>query len=452
MAFEGLSDRLESAFKKLKSKGSLTESDVKEAMREVRLALLEADVSYKVAKDFTTSVTNKAIGAKVMESLTPAQMVIKIVNEELTALMGGTHAKLANAAHPPTVVMMCGLQGSGKTTHSAKITKMLKKQGHRPLLVACDVYRPAAIKQLQIVGEQADVPVFEMGNTNPVTIAKEALKLAKDKGYDYVFLDTAGRLHIDEQLMQELKNIKSEVKPHEILLVVDSMTGQDAVNVASTFNDALGIDGLVLTKLDGDTRGGAALSARAITGKPIKFVGVGEKLDDLDVFHPERMASRILGMGDVLSLIEKAEQTLDEKKALELEEKLRKNKFDLNDLLDQLQEVKKMGSMKDLLSMIPGVGKKIKDADIDDRQLDKTAAIIYSMTKKERENPDIINPSRKRRIAAGCGMQVEDVNRLLSQYRQMQKMFKQMSGKGSKKKMRKMQNMMGGGGFPGMPM
>ena len=452
MAFEGLSDRLESAFKKLKSKGSLTESDVKEAMREVRLALLEADVSYKVAKDFTTSVTNKAIGAKVMESLTPAQMVIKIVNEELTALMGGTQAKLANAAHPPTVVMMCGLQGSGKTTHSAKITKMLKKQGHRPLLVACDVYRPAAIKQLQIVGEQADVPVFEMGNTNPVTIAKEALKLAKDKGYDYVFLDTAGRLHIDEQLMQELKNIKAEVKPHEILLVVDSMTGQDAVNVASTFNDALGIDGLVLTKLDGDTRGGAALSARAITGKPIKFVGVGEKLDDLDVFHPERMASRILGMGDVLSLIEKAEQTLDEKKALELEEKLRQNKFDLNDLLSQLQEVKKMGSMKDLLSMIPGVGKKIKDADIDDRQLDKTASIIYSMTPKERANPDIINPSRKRRIAAGCGMQVEDVNRLLSQYRQMQKMFKQMSGKGSKKKMRRMQNMMGGGGFPGMPM
>lgn len=452
MAFEGLSDRLESAFKKLRSKGSLSESDVKEAMREVRLALLEADVSYKVAKDFTTSVTNKAIGAKVMESLTPAQMVIKIVNEELTALMGGTHAKLANAAHPPTVVMMCGLQGSGKTTHSAKITKMLKKQGHRPLLVACDVYRPAAIKQLQIVGEQADVPVFEMGNTDPVIIAKEALKLAKDKGYDYVFLDTAGRLHIDEQLMQELKNIKSEVKPHEILLVVDSMTGQDAVNVASTFNDALGIDGLVLTKLDGDTRGGAALSARAITGKPIKFVGVGEKLDDLDVFHPERMASRILGMGDVLSLIEKAEQTLDEKKALELEEKLRKNKFDLNDLLDQLQEVKKMGSMKDLLSMIPGVGKKIKDADIDDRQLDKTASIIYSMTPKERANPDIINPSRKRRIAAGCGMQVEDVNRLLSQYRQMQKMFKQMSGKGSKKKMKRMQGMMGGGGFPGMPM
>ena len=452
MAFEGLSEKLNATFKRLRGKGRLTEADVKEAMREVRLALLEADVNYKVAKDFTNSVTERAIGAKVMESLTPAQMVIKIVNEELTALMGGTQARLTSAPHPPTVVMMCGLQGSGKTTHSAKITKMLKKQGHRPLLVACDVYRPAAIKQLQIVGEQADVPVFEMGNTNPVTIAKEALKLAKDKGYDYVFLDTAGRLHIDEQLMQELKNIKAEVKPHEILLVVDSMTGQDAVNVASTFNDALGIDGLVLTKLDGDTRGGAALSARAITGKPIKFVGVGEKLDDLDVFHPERMASRILGMGDVLSLIEKAEQTLDEKKALELEEKLRQNKFDLNDLLSQLQEVKKMGSMKDILSMIPGVGKKIKDTDIDDRQLDKTASIIYSMTPKERENPDIINPSRKRRIAAGCGMQVEDVNRLLSQYRQMQKMFKQMTGKGSKKKMKRMQNMMGGGGFGGFPM
>lgn len=452
MAFEGLSDRLESAFKKLRGKGSLTEADVKEAMREVRLALLEADVSYKVAKDFTKSVTEKAIGAKVMESLTPAQMVIKIVNEELTALMGGTQTKLANAAHPPTIVMMCGLQGSGKTTHSAKITKMLKSKGHRPLLVACDVYRPAAIKQLQVVGEQAGVPVFEMGNTDPVIIAKEAVKLAKDKGYDYVFLDTAGRLHIDEQLMLELKNIKAEVKPHEILLVVDSMTGQDAVNVASTFNEQLGIDGLVLTKLDGDTRGGAALSARAITGKPIKFSGIGEKLDDLEVFHPERMASRILGMGDVLSLIEKAEQTLDEKKALELEEKLRKNKFDLNDLLSQLTEVKKMGSMKDILSMIPGLGKKIKDVDIDDRQLDKTAAIIYSMTPKEREKPDIINHSRKRRIAAGCGMQVEDVNKLLAQYRQMQKMFKQMTGKGSKKKMKRIQGMMGGNGFPNMPM
>ncbi|MBQ6420587.1 MAG: signal recognition particle protein [Clostridia bacterium] len=457
MAFEGLSDKLDSAFKKLRSKGSLNESDVKEAMREVRLALLEADVSYKVAKDFTARVTEKAIGAKVMESLTPAQMVIKIVNEELTALMGGTAARLATSPHPPTVVMMCGLQGSGKTTHSAKIAKMLKGKGHRPLLAACDIYRPAAIKQLQVVGEQAGVPVFEMGKTDPVIIAKEAVKLAKDHGYDYVFLDTAGRLHIDEQLMQELKNIKAEVHPHEILLVVDSMTGQDAVNVASTFNEALGIDGLVLTKLDGDTRGGAALSARAVTGKPIKFVGIGEKLDDLDTFHPDRMASRILGMGDVLSLIEKAETTLDEKRAEELEKKLRQNRFDLNDLLAQMEEMKKMGSMKDILSMIPGLGKKIKDVDIDDRQLDRTKAIILSMTPKEREKPDIINPSRKRRIAAGCGMQVEDVNRLLSQYKQMQKMFKQFGGGskgGSKKKMRRMMpNMPGGfpGGMPGMP-
>ena len=449
MAFEGLSDKLDAAFKKLKSKGTLNESDVKEAMREVRLALLEADVSYKVAKDFTARVTEKAIGAKVMESLTPAQMVIKIVNEELTALMGGTQARLTEASRPPTVVMMCGLQGSGKTTHSAKICKMLKNKGHRPLLVACDIYRPAAIKQLQVIGEQAGVPVFEMGTTNPVTIATEAVKLAKDQGYDFVFLDTAGRLHIDEQLMHELKDIKAAVKPHEILLVVDSMTGQDAVNVASSFNEALGIDGLVLTKLDGDTRGGAALSARAVTGKPIKFVGIGEKLDDLDVFHPDRMASRILGMGDVLSLIEKAENTLDEKKAEELEKKLRQNKFDLNDLLYQMEEMKKLGSMKDILSMIPGLGKKIKDVDIDDRQLDKTKATILSMTPKEREKPDIINPSRKRRIAAGCGMQVEDVNRLLSQYRQMQKMFKQFGGNKGKQS-KKMRRMMPPGGFPGL--
>ncbi len=452
MAFEGLSDKLEAAFKKLRSKGKLTESDVKEAMREVRLALLEADVSYKVAKDFTNKVTERAIGAQVMESLTPAQMVIKIVNEELTQLMGGTRTRLASAPHPPTIVMMCGLQGSGKTTHSAKLALMLKNQGNRPLLVACDVYRPAAIKQLQVVGEKAGVPVFEMGQIDPVTIAKEAVKLAKDKGYDYVFLDTAGRLHIDEELMTELKNIKSEVKPHEILLVVDSMTGQDAVNVAASFDEALGIDGLILTKLDGDTRGGAALSARAVTGKPIKFVGVGEKLGDLDVFHPERMASRILGMGDVLSLIEKAEQSLDEKKAAELEEKLRKNKFDMNDLLDQLQQVKKMGSIKDILGMIPGVGKKLDNVDIDERQFDKTRAIILSMTPAEREKPEIINPSRKRRIAAGCGMQVEDVNKLLAQHRQMQKMFKQFSGKGSKRKMRRMgMGMPGGmpGGFPG---
>ncbi len=456
MAFEGLSERLEAAFKRLKSKGSLTESDVKDAMREVRLALLEADVNYKVAKDFTKTVTERAIGAKVMESLTPSQMVIKIVNEELTNLMGGTKARLNTANHPPTIVMMCGLQGSGKTTHSAKLALMLKNQGHRPLLVACDVYRPAAIKQLQVVGEKAGVPVFEMGQINPVEIAKNAVSLAKDHGYDYVFLDTAGRLHVDEELMTELKNIKSEVKPHEILLVVDSMTGQDAVNVASSFNEALGIDGLILTKLDGDTRGGAALSARAVTGKPIKFVGTGEKLGDLDVFHPDRMASRILGMGDMLSLIEKAEQELDEKKARELEQKLRKNKFDLNDLLDQLQQMRKMGSIKDLLKMIPGIGRKIDDVEVDERQFDRMQAIILSMTPAERKKPDIINPSRKRRIAAGSGMQIEDVNRLLAQYRQMQKMFKQFNGKSSKKMRRRMMNMPGmnnfGPGTPGFPM
>lgn len=458
MAFEGLSDRLESAFGRLKSKGSLTESDVKEAMREVRLALLEADVNYKVAKDFTAKVTERAIGAQVMESLTPAQMVIKIVNEELTDLMGGTQTRLAYASHPPTVVMMCGLQGSGKTTHCAKIARKLKNENHRPLLVACDIYRPAAIKQLQVVGEQVGVPVFEMGQTNPVTIAKEAIKLAKDKGYDYVFIDTAGRLHIDTELMNELKNIKNEVHPHEILLVVDAMLGQDAVTVASTFNDELGLDGLVLTKMDGDTRGGAALSARAVTGKPIKFVGMGEKLDELDYFYPDRMASRILGMGDVLSLIEKAETALDEKKAAKLEEKLRRNKFDLEDLLDQMEQVQKMGSMKDILSMLPGVNKKIKDVDVDDRQLDRMRAIIQSMTVKERRNPDIINPSRKRRIAAGCGMQVEDVNRLLNQYRQMQKMFKQMNSGSMKRKLKRMGltgggNGMGGmGGFGGFPM
>ncbi|HZK22167.1 MAG TPA: signal recognition particle protein [Oscillospiraceae bacterium] len=454
MAFESLSDRIESAFKRLRSKGSLNEQDVKEAMREIRLALLEADVNYKVAKDFTNAITERAIGEKVMESLTPAQMVVKIVNEELTALMGGTHSRLASASRPPTVVMMCGLQGSGKTTHCAKIALRLKNNGNRPLLVACDIYRPAAIKQLQVLGEQSGVPVFEMGTENPVTIAKEAIKLAKEQGYDYVFIDTAGRLHIDEELMNELKNIKTNVKPHEILLVVDAMTGQDAVTVATSFDEALGIDGLVLTKLDGDTRGGAALSARSVTGKPIKFVGIGEKLQDLDVFHPDRMASRILGMGDVLSFIEKAEVSLSEKKAEEFEKKLNQNKLDFNDLLAQFQEMKKMGSMKDLLSMLPGVGKKIKNVDIDDRQIDRMEAIILSMTEKERQNPNIINPSRKKRIAAGSGMRVQDVNRLLNQYRQMQKMIKQFSGKGSKKRMRQMQSQMGnmGGGFGGFPM
>ena len=448
MAFEGLTDKLNKAFKRLRSKGKLTESDIKEAMREVRLALLEADVNYKVAKDFTAKVSERAVGAQVMESLTPAQMVIKIVKEEMTALMGGTQTRIASASKPPTVVMMCGLQGSGKTTHSAKLALMLKKKGHRPLLVACDIYRPAAIKQLQVVGEKAGVPVFEMGTENPVKIAKEAIKHAKDHGNDYVFLDTAGRLHIDEELMDELKSIKSEVIPHEILLVIDAMVGQDAVNVADKFNQALGIDGVIVTKLDGDTRGGTALSVKAVTGKPIKFIGVGEKLDELEEFHPDRMASRILGMGDVLSFIEKAEQQIDEKKAKELEEKIRKNKFDLNDLLDQTRQVRKMGSLKQTLSMIPGIGSKIKNIDVDENQFNVMEAIILSMTKKERENSDIINPSRKRRIAAGCGKQVEDVNRLLSQYRQMQKMMKQLGSMGGKKASRMFGKFGGmGGGF-----
>jgi signal recognition particle subunit SRP54 len=450
LAFEGLSDKLEAAFKKLRGKGKLTETDVRNAMREVRLALLEADVNYKVARDFTAKVTERAIGAQVMESLTPGQMVVKIVNEELTELMGGTRSRLASAPHPPTVVMMCGLQGVGKTTYCAKLGLMLKNQGNRPLLVACDIYRPAAIKQLQVVGEKAGVPVFEKGTADPVEIAREAIKLAKDQGYDYVLLDTAGRLHIDEELMDELKRVKAEIKPHEILLLIDAMTGQDAVNVATAFNEALGVDGLVLTKLDGDTRGGAALSARAVTGKPIKVIGTGEKLGDLDAFHPDRMASRILGMGDVLSLIEKAETSLDEKKAMELEAKLRKNKFDLNDLLNQLREMKKMGNLKEMLAMLPGVGKQLNDVEIDERQFDRTQAIILSMTPAEREKPDLINPSRKRRIAAGCGMQVEDVNRLLKQYRDMQRMFKQFSGKGMRKKMRRMGQLppgMGGGMF-----
>ncbi len=442
MAFEGLSERLENSFKKLRAKGKLTEADVKDAMREVRLALLEADVNYKVAKDFTKSVTERAIGEDVMESLTPGQMVIKIVNEELTKLMGSTESRLACANHPPTVVMMCGLQGSGKTTHSAKLALKLKNEGHRPMLVACDIYRPAAIKQLQVVGEQVGVPVFERGTQNPVDTAVEAISYAKDHGHDYVFLDTAGRLHIDEALMQELQNIKSTVHPHEILLVIDAMTGQDAVNVAKSFNETLGIDGVILTKLDGDTRGGAALSVRAVTGKPIKFVGTGEKLGDLETFHPNRMASRILGMGDVLSFIERAEQSLDEKKAAELEKKLAKNKFDLNDLLDQFDQISRMGSLKDTIKMIPGIGSKIKDEDIDENAFDRFRAIIYSMTKDERAHPDIINPSRKRRIAAGCGMQVEDVNKLLAQFRQMKKMISQFGGNKGPKMSKKMRRMM----------
>lgn len=437
MAFEGLSERLESAFKNLRSKGSLSEADVRSAMREVRMALLEADVNYKVAKDFTNTVTEKAIGEKVMESLTPSQMVIKIVREELVALMGGTNSRLAYANHPPTIILMCGLQGSGKTTHCAKLALKLKKENHRPMLVACDIYRPAAIKQLQVVGEQVGVPVFERGQSNPVGIARDAVEFAKDHGHDYVILDTAGRLHIDEELMNELKAVKAEVKPHEILLVVDAMTGQDAVNVATSFDGALGIDGLILTKMDGDTRGGAALSARAVTGKPIKFVGMGEKLDQLDAFHPDRMASRILGMGDVLSLIEKAEMAIDEKKAEELEKKLLQNKFDLNDLLDQFDQIQKMGSIQDMLALIPGIGNKAKDIEVDERKFDRMRAIILSMTEKERQNPDIINPSRKKRIALGCGQSIEDVNRLLSQFKQMQKMFKQMGGKKGGKRRRK---------------
>ena len=433
MAFEGLSEKLGAAFKRLRSKGKLSESDVKEAMREVRLALLEADVNYKVAKEFTATVTARAVGSQVMESLTPAQMVVKIVNEELTALMGGQAARLATpGSKPPCIIMMCGLQGSGKTTHSGKLAKMLRAQGHRPLLVACDVYRPAAITQLQVVGEKAGIPVFEMGTANPVDIAKQAVRHAKDHGNDYVLLDTAGRLHIDEQLMGELKAIHEAVSPQEILLVIDSMTGQDAVNVAQAFNDLLEISGVILTKLDGDTRGGAALSVRSVTGKPIKFVGTGEKLDDLEIFHPERMASRILGMGDVLSLIEKAQQQFDEKEAEQLARKMQENKFDLNDMLAQFAQIRKMGDIKGMLSMLPGVGKQIKDLDIDEKQFSRVEAIILSMTPRERAKPELINPSRKRRIAAGCGLKVEDVNRLLKQYESTKQMMKQMRNMGKK--------------------
>ena len=450
MAFEGLADKLNNAFKKLKNKGKLNENDVKEAMREVRLALLEADVNYKVAKDFTKTVTERAVGQDVMESLTPAQLVIKIVDEELTALMGGQNERLEFASKPPTVIMMCGLQGSGKTTHSAKLAKMLKeKQNRRP---PCDIYRPAAIDQLKVVGAKAGVPVFEMGTENPVKIAKKAIAHAKDYGNDIVILDTAGRLHIDEKLMNELKDIKAEVDPDEILLVIDSMTGQDAVNVAKSFNELLEVTGVILTKLDGDTRGGAALSVKAVTGKPIKFAGVGEKLDDLEVFHPDRMASRILGMGDVLTLIEEAESKLDQKKAEEMAEKLMQNRMDFNDLNDQFNQIKKMGPLKGILAKIPGVGKQLDDVDINDRQIDWLQAIIMSMTPEERSNPDIINPSRKRRIAAGSGRSVEEVNRLIKQLHQMQKMIKQMKGKGKGKKgKRKFGKMLPGlGGMPPM--
>ncbi len=438
MAFEGLAEKLSNSFKKLRSKGKLSESDVRDAMREVRLALLEADVNYKVAKEFTAKVTERAVGAEVMQSLTPAQMVIKIVNEELTSLMGGSQARLDMPSKPPAIVMLCGLQGAGKTTHAAKLAKLLKSQGHRPLLVACDIYRPAAIKQLQVVGGQVETPVFEMGTEKPVKIAEAAIRQAKDYGYDYVLIDTAGRLQIDEALMEELREIKAAVNPSDILLVVDSMTGQEAVNVAKTFDDLLNITGVILTKLDGDTRGGAALSIRAVTGKPIKFAGVGEKLGDLEAFHPDRMASRILGMGDVLSLIEDAQLKMDEAAAQKAAEKMMQNRFDLNDLLEQFEQVKKMGPLKNVISKLPGMDKQLKNIDLDDsdKMLERTRAIILSMTPREREKPEIINPSRKRRIAAGCGMKVEDVNRLLRQFEQMQKMMKQLRpGKGKKRRM-----------------
>ena len=449
MAFESLSEKLNAAFKKLRGKGRLTQADIKEAMREVRMALLEADVSYKVVKDFTKTVTERASGAEVLEALSPAQMVIKIVNEELCRLMGSENQKLNFGSKSPAVVMLVGLQGAGKTTNGAKLAGYIRRQGKRPLLAACDIYRPAAIKQLETVGAQLNIPVFQMGQTNPVDIAKAAIEHAKRHGNDVVFLDTAGRLHIDEVLMDELKNIRDAVEPSEILLVVDAMTGQDAVNAATAFDEALGVTGVMLSKLDGDARGGAALSIRAATGKPIKFIGVGEKLDMIEPFHPDRMASRILGMGDVLTLIEKAEQSFDEKKALEAAEKLRANKFSLSDYLDQMAQLKNMGDLQDLAGMIPGLdAKALKGAKMDDKMLAHQEAIILSMTQAERDNPSMLNSSRKKRIAAGSGTSVVDVNRLIKQFDAMQQMMKQFSGKNMKKLQKKMGK---GGGFPGMP-
>jgi len=427
MAFESLTEKLSATFRRLRGKGRISEADVKAAMKEIKMALLEADVNFKVVKSFVASVTERAVGTDVLESLTPAQMIVKIVNEELTALMGGGDSKLTIASAPPTVVMLVGLQGAGKTTNGAKLAGLMKKQGKRPLLAACDIYRPAAIRQLEVVGEQLDIPVFQMGQTNPVDIAKAAVEHAKTHGNDMVFLDTAGRLHIDEQLMDELRAVKAAVNPTEILLVVDAMIGQDAVNAAKAFDEALDIDGVMLTKLDGDARGGAALSIRSVTGKPIKFAGTGEKLDNIEVFHPDRMASRILGMGDVLSLIEKAEQSLDAKKAAEQMERLRKNKFTLADFYDQLVQVKKMGSMQDIAAMLPGMNGKKMDFNVDESGLAKIEAIIQSMTPYERENPSVLNSSRKKRIAAGSGTQVVDVNRLLKQFEAIQMLTRQFS-------------------------
>ena len=437
--FQSLSEKLENAFKKFKSKGKLTEADVKVGMREIKLALLEADVNFKVVKDFINKVSARAVGSEVLESLLPAQQIVKIVNEELTALMGGSQAKLEISSKPPTVVMMVGLQGAGKTTHAGKLAGLYKKQGKRPLLVACDVYRPAAIKQLQIVGEKLDIPVFTLGDKeSPVKIAEEGVKFANQKGYDMVFIDTAGRLHIDDTLMGELGAIKEKTHPTEILLTVDAMIGQDAVTVAETFNERLDVTGVILTKLDGDTRGGAALSIKHVTGKPIKFVGMGEKLDTIEPFHPERMASRILGMGDVLSLIEKAEQAYDEKKAAELEQKMRESTFTLDDYLDQFAQIKKMGSLDQLMGMMPGMNPgALKDAKIDEKALAHTEAIIKSMTKKEREKPEIIGASRKKRIAAGSGTSVEEVNKLLRQFDQIKKLMKQFSNPKMMAKMRR---------------
>ena len=431
MAFEGLSEKLNAAFKRLRGKGRLTENDVREAMREVRLALLEADVSYKVVKEYVAAVTERAVGTDVLDSLTPAQQVVKIVNEELTNLMGGGTAKLSLANNGPTVVMMVGLQGAGKTTTTAKLAGYFKKQhSKRPLLAACDVYRPAAIEQLKVVGGQLGLPVYEEGQGDPVAIAANAIRHARDYGNDLVFLDTAGRLHVDEALMDELKRMKATVHPNEILLVVDAMTGQDAVNAAGAFDEALGIDGVVLTKLDGDARGGAALSIKAATGKPIKFVGTGEKLDMIEPFHPDRMASRILGMGDMLSFIEKAQQTYDEKQAKKLEEKLKKNSFTLSDYYDQLQQIKGMGDLSQLAGMMPGnLGSKLQGATIDEKAMAHTEAIILSMTPEERENPQILGANRKKRIAAGCGLEVVDVNRLLKQFEGMQQIIKQVAGR-----------------------
>ncbi len=444
MAFESLSNKLQQVFSNLKGKGKLTEKDVKAAMREVKLALLEADVNFKIVKDFINKVSEKAVGEDVLTGLNPAQQVIKFVNDGLVELMGSSQSKLTFSSKSPTIYMMVGLQGAGKTTTVGKLAGQLRKQGKKPLLAACDVYRPAAVKQLQVVGSTYNIPVFEMGQGNPVEISKKAIEYANSNGHDIVIIDTAGRLHIDEELMDELVNIKNEVRPQEILLVIDAMTGQDAVNVAETFNDRLGVDGVIITKMDGDTRGGAALSVRAVTGKPIKYVGMGEKMEDLEPFYPDRMASRILGMGDVLSLIEKAQNAYDENQAKELEKKMRTLDFNLEDFLNQLQQIKKMGPLKDLMKMLPGIGGKVNidDLNIDDNATKHIEAIIQSMTKKERQNPDILNGSRKRRIAKGSGTSIQEINKLLKQFEEMKKMMKMMNGMAKGKK--------GFGGLGGM--